>query len=46
MKKSSLIFIIASRRMRWAGHVAGMREKRDAYTVLVGKPLKDANLKT
>jgi hypothetical protein len=27
-----------SRRMRWAGHVARMREKRNAYRNLVGKP--------
>jgi hypothetical protein len=27
-----------SRRMRWAGHVARMREKRNAYRLLVGKP--------
>jgi hypothetical protein len=25
-------------RMRWAGHVAYMREKRNAYKILVGKP--------
>ena len=30
--------MIKSRRMRWAGHVARMREKRDVYRVLVGKP--------
>jgi hypothetical protein len=24
--------------MRWAGHVAGMAEKRNAYRILVGKP--------
>jgi len=24
--------------MRWVGHVAHMRERRGAYTVLVGKP--------
>jgi hypothetical protein len=30
--------IIKSRRMRWAGHVARMREKRGAYRLLVGKP--------
>jgi hypothetical protein len=23
--------------MRWAGHVAGMREKRNAYRILMGK---------
>jgi hypothetical protein len=25
-------------RMRWAGHVAFMRVKRNAYKVMVGKP--------
>jgi hypothetical protein len=30
--------MIKSRRMRWAGHVACMREKRNAYRILVGKP--------
>jgi hypothetical protein len=29
---------IKSRRMRWAGHVARMGEKRNAYRLLVGKP--------
>jgi hypothetical protein len=29
---------IKSRRMRWAGHVARMREERKVYKVLVGKP--------
>jgi hypothetical protein len=29
---------IKSRRMRGAGHVACMREMRNAYYVLVGKP--------
>jgi len=28
--------VIKSRRMRWAGHVARMGERRDAYRVLVG----------
>jgi hypothetical protein len=27
-----------SRRMRWAGHVARMGEKRNAYRILMGKP--------
>jgi hypothetical protein len=35
---SSIIRIIKSRRMRWAGHVAQMREKRHAYRLLLGKP--------
>jgi hypothetical protein len=34
----SIIRIIKSRRMRWAGHVAGMGEKKNAYRLLVGKP--------
>jgi hypothetical protein len=34
----SIIRIIKSRRMRWAGHVARMMEKRHAYRLLVGKP--------
>ena len=29
---------IISRRMRWAGHVARMGERRGVYRVLVGKP--------
>jgi hypothetical protein len=33
----SIITIIKSRRMRWAGHVARMREKRNVYRLLVGK---------
>jgi hypothetical protein len=32
------ITIIMSRRMRWAGHVARMGAKRNAYRILVGKP--------
>jgi hypothetical protein len=34
----SIIRIIKSRRMRWAGHVARMGEKRKSYRLLVGKP--------
>jgi hypothetical protein len=29
--------MIKSRRMRWAGHVARMEEKRNAYRILVRK---------
>jgi hypothetical protein len=35
---SSIIRIIKSKRMRWAGHVARMREKKNAYRLFVGKP--------
>ena len=34
----NIVRVIKSRRMRWAGHVARMREERGAYRVLVGKP--------
>jgi hypothetical protein len=34
----NIIRIIKSRRMRWAGHEARVREKRNAYRILVGKP--------
>jgi len=33
-----IVWVIKSRRMRWAGHVACMGERRDVYMVLVGKP--------
>jgi hypothetical protein len=32
----SIIRMIKSRRMIWAGHVARMGEKRNAYRILVG----------
>jgi hypothetical protein len=34
----SIIRIIKSRRMRWAGHIAQMGEKRNMYRLLVEKP--------
>jgi hypothetical protein len=34
----SIIRIIKSRRMTWAGHVARMGKKRNVYRLLVGKP--------
>jgi hypothetical protein len=33
----NIIRMIESRRMRWAGHVARMGAKRNAYRILVGK---------
>jgi hypothetical protein len=41
---SSVITMIKSRRVRWAGHVARMRAKRDAYRILVGKPERKKTL--
>jgi hypothetical protein len=32
------VWVIKSRRMKWAGHVARMGEGRGVYRVLVGKP--------
>jgi hypothetical protein len=34
----NIIKIIKSRRMRWAGHVARMGQKINAYEILVRKP--------
>jgi hypothetical protein len=33
----NIVRVIKSRRMRWAGHVARMREGRSVYRVLVGR---------
>ena len=33
-----IVRVIKSRRMRWAGHVARMGERRGAYRVLVRRP--------
>jgi len=33
-----IIRVIESRKMKWAGHVARLEERRDVYRVLVGKP--------
>jgi hypothetical protein len=34
----NIIRVIKSRRMRWAGHVARIGERRGAYRILVGRP--------
>jgi hypothetical protein len=34
----SIIRVIKSRRRRWAGHVARMGEKGNAYRIFVGEP--------
>jgi len=34
----NIVRVIRSRRIRWAGHVARMGERRCVYKVLVGKP--------
>jgi hypothetical protein len=34
----NIVQVIKLRRMRWAGHVACLGERRGIYRVLVGKP--------
>ena len=34
----NIVQVVKSRRMRWAGHVARVGEKRVVHRVLVGKP--------
>jgi hypothetical protein len=34
----SIVRLLKSRRIRWVGHVARVRERRGVYRVLVGKP--------
>jgi hypothetical protein len=34
----NIVRVMKSRRMRWAGHVAHMREGRGIYSILVGRP--------
>ena len=34
----NIVRVVKSRGMRWAGHVARMREDRGVHRVLVGKP--------
>ena len=34
----NIVRVVKARRMRWAGHVARMGERKGVYRVLVGKP--------
>jgi len=34
---TNIVRVIKSRRIRWAGHAASVRERSGVYTVLVGK---------
>jgi hypothetical protein len=40
----NIVRVIKSRRMRWAGHVARLGEKRRVYRILVGKPERKSPL--
>jgi hypothetical protein len=42
----SIIRIIKSRKMRWAGHMERMGERRTSYGLLVGKPEGKSTWKT
>jgi hypothetical protein len=42
---SKIIKMIKSRRMRWAGHVARLGAKTNAYRLLVGKPEGKSSLR-
>ena len=34
----NIVWVVKSRRMRWAGHVAPVGERRGVHRILVGKP--------
>jgi hypothetical protein len=38
LPSTSIIRMIKSKSMRWAGHISQMGVKRNAYRILVGKP--------
>jgi hypothetical protein len=40
----NIVRVVKSGRLRWAGHVARVREKRGVYRVLVGKPERKRQL--
>jgi hypothetical protein len=41
---TNIIWVIKSRRLRWAGHIAHMGERTGSYRVLVGKPCRRRQL--
>jgi hypothetical protein len=42
----SIIRTMKSKRIRWAGHVACTREKRNVYRILMGEPEAKTTRKT
>ena len=46
-RSPDIVRVIKSRRLRWAGHIAGMEEDRSALKILTGKPTrKETSRKT
>jgi hypothetical protein len=43
---ANIIRLMKSRRMKWAGHVARMGEKRNAYRILAGSQTEGNTQKT
>ena len=37
-RSPNIVWVIKSRRLKWAGHVARMEESRSAFKILTGKP--------
>ena len=37
-RSPNIVRVIKSRRLRWAGHVARIEERRSAFKILSGKP--------
>ena len=37
-RSPNIVRVIKSRRLRWAGHVARMKEGRSAFKIVTGKP--------
>ena len=37
-RSSNIVMVIKSRRLRWAGHVARMKDGRSAFKILTGTP--------
>ena len=37
-RSPNIVWVIKSRRLRWAGHIARMEEGRSAFKILTGKP--------
>ena len=43
-RSPNIVRVIKSRRLRWAGHVAGMEEGRSAFKILTSKTTRKRSL--